>query len=178
MYFVLPHYLMLMQLILVRPYISLGVALTLILSLSKAINPCPIPMLICVVMQRYYMLIAASPPRCQTLMCRRLRKIDAVAVDVNTSVGVGDRRLPTASFDSARKTVLVTMISVCCIIICCHCCGVRKELHLVYHTGSLLGEALRKKITGSPTSRSPRLPQISSAERFLNSEGQRLGAWG
>ena len=50
---------------------------------------------------------------------------------MNTSVGVGDRRLPTASFDSARKMILVAMFSVCCIIICCHCCGVREELYLV-----------------------------------------------
>eukprot|EP00984_Skeletonema_dohrnii_P018836 scaffold8908_cov106-Skeletonema_dohrnii-CCMP3373.AAC.2 len=27
---------------------------------------------------------------------------------------------------------LLTMLSVICIIICCHCCGVREELHLVY----------------------------------------------
>ena len=50
---------------------------------------------------------------------------------MNTSVGVGDRRFPTASFDSARKMSLVAMFSVCCIIICCHCCGVREELYLV-----------------------------------------------
>jgi len=27
--------------------------------------------------------------------------------------------------------ILVAMFSVCCIIICCHCCGVREELYLV-----------------------------------------------
>lgn len=122
--------LMLMQLILVRSSISLGVALTLIFVTIKAINPRPIPILI---LGCHASVIHWSLPLLHDakLWCDKdYGEVDAAAADVNTSVGVGDRRFPTASFDSARKMSLVAMFSVCCIIICCHCCGVREELIL------------------------------------------------
>ena len=106
--------LMLMQLILVRSSISLGVALTLIFVTIKAINPRPIPILI---LGCHASVIHWSLPLLHDakLWCDKdYGEVDAAAADVNTSVGVGDRRFPTASFDSARNESSGYVFSLLC----------------------------------------------------------------
>ena len=82
---------------------DLGVALTLIFVTIKAINPRPISILI---LGCHASVIHWSLPLLHNakLWCDKdYGEVEATAADVNTSVGVGDRRFPTASFDSARN---------------------------------------------------------------------------